>query len=299
MLHHVEIYVSDLERSIAFWTPFMAQLGWEADRWSGGMNYIQGRSYLCFLQAPAEHLAAGYHRKRVGLNHLAFHARSRAHVDEIAAWARTAGHRLLYEAKYPYASGPGYYAMYAEDPDRIKVEVVAPHESQAAPGAAVWTVRPALPDDRPALQQLLELYQYELSDIWDQPLDARGRYGYTLDRYFTPGSDSHAFVALAGGQHAGFALADGAVKLAPAGHWMDQFFVLRKHRQQGLGHALAQAVFRALPGHWEVGQMPANVAAQAFWRRCIGQYSGGRYTEHRVDAGAWQGVVQAFEAPPT
>ena len=129
MLHHIEIYVSDLERSIAFWTPFMDRLGYEADRWSGGMNYVkEGAAYLCFLQAPREHLDAGYHRKRVGLNHLAFKGRSRAHVDEMAAWVKAAGHAELYDAEYPYASGSGYYALYCEDPDRIKVEVVAPHE---------------------------------------------------------------------------------------------------------------------------------------------------------------------------
>ena len=129
MLHHIEIYVSDLERSLSFWTPFMQKLGYAADRWSEGMNYVKdGHAYFCFLQAPAEHLAAGYHRKRVGLNHLAFKGTSRAHVDDMAAWAKAAGWTMLYEADYPYASGPGYYAMYCEDPDRIKVEVVAPNE---------------------------------------------------------------------------------------------------------------------------------------------------------------------------
>lgn len=129
MLHHVEIYVSDLERSVGFWTPFLEQLGYESDRWSGGMNYTQGETYLCFLQAPVEHLTAGYHRKRVGLNHLAFHGRSRQHVDEVAAWVKATGYTVLYEDKYPFASGPNYYAMYCEDPDRIKVEVVAPSEA--------------------------------------------------------------------------------------------------------------------------------------------------------------------------
>ena len=131
MLHHVEIYVSDLERSTAFWTPFLVHLGYEADRWPGGMNYIkeEGGTYLCFLPVPHEHLSAGYHRKRVGLNHIAFTARSRAHVDEIAAWVKHAGHTALYDDKYPFASGPGYYALYCEDPDRIKVEVVAPSQA--------------------------------------------------------------------------------------------------------------------------------------------------------------------------
>ena len=131
MLHHIEIYVSDLERSIAFWTPFMKYLGYEADRWPGGMNYVkeEGATYLCFLPAPEEHLSAGYHRKRVGLNHIAFHGKSRAHVDEIATWVKHSGYTALYDDEYPFASGPSYYALYCEDPDRIKVEVVAPSEA--------------------------------------------------------------------------------------------------------------------------------------------------------------------------
>ncbi len=129
MLDHVELYVSDLERSIAFWTPFMALLGYGAERWAGGMNYDRGahEPYFCLLQADPRHAAAGYHRKRVGLNHLAFRAASRAHVDEIATWLRQAGHTVLYPERHPYAGGPHHYAVFCEDPDRFKLEVVAPH----------------------------------------------------------------------------------------------------------------------------------------------------------------------------
>ena len=90
---------------------------------------MSGETYICFVQAATEHIEAGYHRKRVGLNHLAFHAKSRAHVDQVAQWAKSAGFACLYEEQYPYASGPGYYAFYCEDPDRIKVELVAPPEA--------------------------------------------------------------------------------------------------------------------------------------------------------------------------
>lgn len=130
MLHHVEIHVRDLERSITFWTPFMALLGHEEERWSRGVNYLRGERdpYVCLVQAPREHLAAGYHRRRVGLNHLAFGARSRAHVDEVREWVREAGFPLLYDDRYPFATAPGYYALFCEDPDRIKLEVVAPSE---------------------------------------------------------------------------------------------------------------------------------------------------------------------------
>lgn len=127
MIHHIEIYVSDLNRTMAFWTPFMEKLGYEADRWSGGINYRKGKdSYLCFLPTSPEHVGAGYHRQRVGLNHLAFRGRSREHVDELAAWVKEAGHTVLYEDRYPFATGGDYYALFCEDPDRIKVEVVAP-----------------------------------------------------------------------------------------------------------------------------------------------------------------------------
>ncbi|EGJ08835.1 glyoxalase family protein [Rubrivivax benzoatilyticus] len=96
------------------------------------MNYRHRDHDLCFLQAPTGHLAAGYHRQRIGLNHLAFQAASRAQVDALRAWVRDAGHTPLYEDRYPFAGGPGYYAMYCEDPDRLKVEIVAPDDDEAA-----------------------------------------------------------------------------------------------------------------------------------------------------------------------
>ena len=130
MLHHVELYVRDLERSIGFWTPFMGLLGYTEERWAQGVNYVADEQdpYVTLVQAPVEHLAAGYHRRRVGLNHLAFRGRSRAHVDEVRVWVAEAGYALLYDERYPFATAPGYYAVFCEDPDRIKLEVVAPSE---------------------------------------------------------------------------------------------------------------------------------------------------------------------------
>jgi predicted acetyltransferase len=140
---------------------------------------------------------------------------------------------------------------------------------------------------------MLELYQHDLSDIWDQELDADGRYGYELDRYWTD-EDCRPFVALVDGHYAGFALVDRSVKVGSDGYWMDQFFVVKKYRRVGVGSALATRVLQALPGSWEVGQMPENVAAQAFWRRVIGSLTGDCYTEHQLVSGWWQGVVQCF-----
>jgi predicted acetyltransferase len=160
-------------------------------------------------------------------------------------------------------------------------------------GIGALEVRHATTADRPALARMLELYQHDLSDLWDQELDANGEFGYALDRYWQD-PDCHPFVALVDGHYAGFALVDAAVKVGQSGHWMDQFFVMKKHRRAGAGRAMALHVFSALPGDWEVGQMTANLPAQVFWRRVIAERTGGNYAEHELTGGGWRGVVQCF-----
>ena len=164
-------------------------------------------------------------------------------------------------------------------------------------GTSRLQVRAATATDRLPIQRMLELYQHDLSDIWDQDLDAHGEYGYALDRYWDS-EGFHPFVATLDDRFAGFALANPAVRIGTHGHWMDQFFVLRKYRRGGVGAWLARSVFAALPGRWEVGQMPDNLPAQAFWRRIIGECTAGRFKEHEVLGGAWRGVVQVFESTP-
>jgi predicted acetyltransferase len=156
--------------------------------------------------------------------------------------------------------------------------------------------RRAAPQDFEALQQLLELYQYELSDIWPQDIGCDGRYGYDLSRH-GEAKRSFAYVALDSGVYVGFALVAPAVVTRTEGFWMEQFFILRRYRGSGAGRALALFVLASHPGPWEVGQLPANAAAQAFWRKVIGGFTGGAYTEVRVTTGWWQGVVQQFTVP--
>jgi predicted acetyltransferase len=153
--------------------------------------------------------------------------------------------------------------------------------------------RQATAADFPALQQLLELYQYELSDIWHQDLDAQARYGYELARHQTA-ERFFAHVAVQGSQYVGFALVAPAAVTRSEGSWMEQFFVHKRHRRSGVGLQLARHVFHAHPGLWEVGQMPANVAARTFWRNVIGLVTAGQFTEVEVTTGWWQGWIQQF-----
>lgn len=128
-LHHVEIYVSNLEKTKEFWTWLLGELGYEIfQTWKHGISYKLADTYLVFVQTEEGFLDSEYHRKRTGLNHLAFHAESRAMVDELREKIIEKKFSLLYDNKYPFAGGNDYYALFFEDPDRIKVELVAPDE---------------------------------------------------------------------------------------------------------------------------------------------------------------------------
>ncbi|BCB04057.1 VOC family protein [Bacillus sp. KH172YL63] len=127
LLHHVEIYVSNLEKSTSFWSWFLKDLGYESfQKWDQGYSWKLGDTYLVFVQTEEQHLDVPYHRCRTGLNHLAFHAASRERVDEMTDKLKEKNVKILYEDKHPFAGGENYYAVFFEDPDRIKVEFVAP-----------------------------------------------------------------------------------------------------------------------------------------------------------------------------
>lgn len=127
LLHHIEIYVSDINRTVDFWSWFLEELGYNPFQdWDSGRSWKLGDTYIVFVQTEDRFLDTPYHRCRVGLNHLAFHASSRQHVDEMTNKLREKGINILYPKKHPFAGGDKHYAVYFEDPDRIKVELVSP-----------------------------------------------------------------------------------------------------------------------------------------------------------------------------
>ncbi len=127
LLHHVELYASDFEASASFWGWLLGELGYSVYQdWEGGRSWKRGPTYIVLVQADEEHLDEPYHRRRPGLNHLAFHADSRQQVDDLTDELRERDVQILYEDDHPYAGGDDHYAVYFEDPERIKVELVAP-----------------------------------------------------------------------------------------------------------------------------------------------------------------------------
>ncbi|WP_102263016.1 VOC family protein [Mesobacillus jeotgali] len=127
MLHHVEINVTDLNKANVFWGWFLSELKYEVyQKWDTGISWKFKKTYIVFVQTEERFLQAGYHRSQVGLNHLAFYADSRQHVDQMTEKLRERQIPILYQDRHPFAGGADHYAVFFEGPDRMKVELVAP-----------------------------------------------------------------------------------------------------------------------------------------------------------------------------
>jgi glyoxylase I family protein len=126
-VHHVDLVVSSIERSLPFYTALLGPLGYHTVSEVEGERgetiwYIGGPGTTVGLR-EAQSGPGEYDRYSVGLHHLAFEASSRAEVDERAAWLRRQGAELESEPQ-EYTYIPGYYAVFFFDPDGLKLEIV-------------------------------------------------------------------------------------------------------------------------------------------------------------------------------
>ncbi len=151
---------------------------------------------------------------------------------------------------------------------------------------------PASVEDKLIIANLLQLYLYDFSEFAGWAINEHGLYGYRyLDHYWTePGR--YPFLVRVDGELAGFALVRTLARGGRQENHIAEFFVMRKFRRTGVGEAAARQLFDRFPGSWSVSQLDQNVAAQRFWRRVIGCYTRGSYTERRDDDRAR--VIQEF-----
>lgn len=123
-LSHIEINVSDYARSIRFYDLILRPLGWKRTVCTKEFtSYSDGHVKVILCPAEQRLKTASVRRHPTGISHFAFSASSREAVDEF--------HKSTLEpAGISTLSGTGpsgsddYYAVYFEDPDRLKLEVV-------------------------------------------------------------------------------------------------------------------------------------------------------------------------------
>ena len=124
-IHHVELWVPNLDRAIVSWGWLLTALGYRMFQdWPGGRSWQSGHAYIVVEQSPAR-IASRHDRCRPGLNHLAFHVPSQQQVDELTAEALLHGWKLMFSDMHPYAGGPQHYAAYIENADGFEAELVA------------------------------------------------------------------------------------------------------------------------------------------------------------------------------
>ena len=127
-VHHVDLVVSSIERSLPFYRDLLAPLGYhgisevEGER-GETIYYLWGPAASIGLRQAQSPVGGGYDRYAVGLHHLALEAASRAAVDERAEWLRASGAELE-SGPQEYVYSLGYYAVFFYDPDGIKLEIV-------------------------------------------------------------------------------------------------------------------------------------------------------------------------------
>ena len=127
-VHHVDLVVSTLERSLPFYRDLLGPLGYhrvsevEGER-GETIYYLVGPATSVGLRQATSDRGKPHDRYEVGLHHLAFEAASRSAVDERERWLREVGAQIESPAR-EYAYSLGYYAVFFYDPDGIKLEIV-------------------------------------------------------------------------------------------------------------------------------------------------------------------------------
>ncbi|WP_028025326.1 GNAT family N-acetyltransferase [Enterovibrio calviensis] len=128
------------------------------------------------------------------------------------------------------------------------------------------------------LENLFPYYVYDMSECMHLSPNQNGLYSFdsdTLNPYWTH-SDHVPYFINVGSELAGFAL----VRKYPANREffdIDQFFVLRKFKGQGVGKKAFQALLENHSGQWQIRVLKENKAALRFWQSAVNHSVGNRY----------------------
>jgi hypothetical protein len=125
VLHHIELWVPNLNRAKNEWGWILSNLGYENyQNWGSGISWRLGPTYIVVEESPD--LSSREHQRTApGLNHLAFKAGSRESVDALAGESGHHGWSPLFVDAYPNAGGPDHYAAYLVNSDGFELELVA------------------------------------------------------------------------------------------------------------------------------------------------------------------------------
>jgi len=120
---HIQLTVSDMERSRAFYAPLLELFEMQVLIDSETYFYCIGsRTGIAISPNDAEKEGDAFDQRRVGLHHLCLRAREREQIDEIFEFVDRLGATIVHPPRED-GFAPGYYSLLFEDPDGIRIEV--------------------------------------------------------------------------------------------------------------------------------------------------------------------------------
>jgi predicted acetyltransferase len=139
------------------------------------------------------------------------------------------------------------------------------------------------------LRNLFEHYMHDMAEWFEFDTNEDGAYAYPTNKVWEQGCA--VFLAYSARTPIGFALVDTAGTQIPgsAARDLKEFFVIRRHRRDGIGRTFARYVWDQYPGPWLVRVYRRNVPAMPFWRGVIAEYTHGQFHEapHTKDGRDW------------
>lgn len=125
-LHHIDLWVEDLEAAVSSWGWLLGELGWTRfQRWDGGLSWAHPDGTYLGVERSPDLAPGGHDRHRAGLNHLALTAADRTGLDALRGAAGEHGWRELFAERYPHAGGAAHTALFLENEQGFEVEIVA------------------------------------------------------------------------------------------------------------------------------------------------------------------------------
>ena len=137
---------------------------------------------------------------------------------------------------------------------------------------------PVQAEDRTLLWNIQQKYLHEMTQFYDDPMDAEGNYHYGhFEEYFTDPL-RRALLIWTGDRLAGFAMVIPYSNIGrPVDHVMAEFTIFPAFRRRGLAREAARRILADNPGRWEIKYNEKNTPAKALWEGVAAPYHPQRY----------------------
>lgn len=141
--------------------------------------------------------------------------------------------------------------------------------------------------DYPVIQNMARFYVYDMSRYcgfispdWACPSD--GMYeSFDYKNYFVQPDHDALFIKMRN-ELAGFALIKKVTVDGFSHYKIGEFFVLAKFQGYGIAEQAVHQIWRNHPGPWELTVIPENAPALHFWRKAVGNFTGGNFSEELI-----------------